>query len=116
MKLIIYCVVALCLCSCATIKDDKDVYEQKTKYDISIENFNKEDFEGIVQALTTLPTYIKHNVLNVEDNIAFLTYTTKGGRNDVVNISNKVKEYLSSKNKSAEIVYTSGMFKITRKE
>ena len=85
-----------------------------TKYDVTVEGFKSEVVQGMIQSLSRLPFYSKHNVLELKDDIARFTYTSKGGNNDVVNISSDIEKYFKEKSMNVKVDYTSGMFNIKR--
>ena len=111
--LTVFFTVMILFSSCAH-KENIVSDSPSTKYDITVEGFQNNIVEGMMQSLSRLPFYSKHNVLELKDGMARLTYTSNGGDNDVVNISSDIEKYFKEKSMNVKVDYTSGMFSIKR--
>jgi hypothetical protein len=115
-NVIMVLVCVLFLFSCSSSKEGNVVLSNTiTKYDMTLKGFNKNVVTGLVEELAKLPFYVKHNVLDLKDNTAILTYTIKGDGSSVGEITRDIENYLSKQGAPAEVNYASGMFKINRR-
>lgn len=115
MKTIIAIACILFLFSCSTAKEDVVQSDITTKYDMSLTGFSKVAVTGLVTELSKLPFYVKHNILDLKDNTATITYTTKGDSSNSGRITTDIEDYFSKQGTPAEVNYASGMFKINSK-
>ncbi len=112
--LVISCVMFLF--SCSTNKTDVVISDVTTKYDISLNGFEKSTVKGLVGELVKLPIYIKYNILDFKENAATLTYTTHDDGRNIAEITKTIEDYLVKQGSPADVNYASGMFKINRRK
>jgi hypothetical protein len=112
-----FCVLLLFSCSTTPKKTKKIIQSETiTKYDITATGFSTDVISGLVDELSESQLHVKHNVLELKNNLSILTYTIKGDNSNVGDIKAVMTNYFTQNGISAKIDYASGMFKISKRD